>query len=79
MNSLRIVEIDYAVSPGGEIEYEVYSSHEEDIYEPPVYVTTSFQAACEYCYDSGQNFEVLTLKAWDAAEAGSLFTTAEAF
>ena len=63
METLRIYEIDYSVSPGGVNSFEVYNDLDND-YDTggmPLYTTDSFIDACQFCYDNGCNFTVYTL------------------
>lgn len=69
---LSIVEIGYDVSPGGEREFEVYSMHEEDLMQPPIYSSTDLHQAVDYCYELGVNFEIKTLAAWQQDESDML-------
>jgi hypothetical protein len=62
-NSLRILEIGYSVSPGGTDWYEVYDV--EDDFTPPIFESEHLDEAVKFCYDSGYNFEVHTLAAWE--------------
>jgi hypothetical protein len=69
---LRIYEIDYSVSPGGNTEYEVYSMHEEDLFDPPIFAAESLHAAVDFCYDLGVNFEVRTLAQYERENENEL-------
>lgn len=72
MHNVRIVEIDYSVSPGGVNEFEVYSNEEEDLMLPPIYSSTDLHEAVDYCYNLGVNFEIKTLAAWYEHETSTL-------
>lgn len=66
--SLEILEVDYAVSPGGVNEFEVYSLDQRDSFDPPIFSTESLVEAVQYCYDLGRDFIVRTLAEWEARE-----------
>jgi hypothetical protein len=68
MIDLRIVEVAYDVSPGGERSFEVYSAHEDDIYEPPMFSTEDLHKAVDYCYELDLDFEIKTFAAWSKDE-----------
>ena len=58
-NHLRILEIDYSVSPGGVNMFEVYPT--DIIIDPPYFESTDLMEAVNYCYNMGLDFEVKTL------------------
>ena len=62
LETLRIYEIDYSVSPGGINSFEVYPDLDND-YESgyPLYETESLADACLFAYNLGCNFKVYTL------------------
>jgi predicted amidohydrolase len=68
--TLKILEIDYSVSPGGINSFEVYDGH-EDVHpmSPPIFETEDLTEAVKFCYDLGQDFSVLTLASYYAQEA----------
>lgn len=66
--SLEILEVDYAVSPGGVNEFEVYSLDQRDSFDPPIFSSESLVEAVQYCYDLGRDFIVRTLAEWEARE-----------
>jgi len=63
METLRIYEIDYSVSPGGINQFEVYPDNgsSDDTVGYPLYETTSLADACLFAYNQGCNFTVYTL------------------
>jgi len=62
METLRIYEIDYSVSPGGINSYEIYNDLDNDYESPyPLYETESLTDACKWAYNQGCNFTVFTL------------------
>jgi len=62
METLRIYEIDYSVSPGGINSYEIYNDLDNDYESPyPLYETESLTDACKWSYNQGCNFTVYTL------------------
>jgi hypothetical protein len=62
METLRIYEIDYSVSPGGINSFEVYNDLDNDYDSPyPLYETPSLIEACNWAYNQGCNFTVFTL------------------
>jgi hypothetical protein len=62
---LEILEVEYSVSPGGVDEFEVYSLHEEDVMNPPLFTTTDLLEAVQFCYSLGKDFVVRTLAEWE--------------
>ena len=62
---LEILEVEYSVSPGGVDEFEVYSLHEEDIMNPPLFTSTDLLEAVQFCYSLGKDFVVRTLAEWE--------------
>jgi hypothetical protein len=67
--TLEIIEVDYGVSPGGVITFEVYDTNEVIPMSPPIFETESLTEAVEYCYNLGQDFTVRTLAHYYAKEA----------
>ena len=65
---LEILEVNYAVSPGGVDEFEVYSLDEHDLFDPPIFVSESLSEAVAYCYALGKDFVVKTLAQWEERE-----------
>ena len=63
---LEILEVEYSVSPGGVDEFEVYSLHEEDVMNPPLFTSTDLLEAVQFCYSLGKDFVVRTLPEWDS-------------
>ena len=61
LETLRIYEMDYSVSPGGINQFEVYP----DLDSPPLYETTSLADACLFAYNLGCNFKVYTLAQYE--------------
>jgi len=62
METLRIYEIDYSVSPGGVNSFEVYNDLDNDYESPyPLYESESLLDACKWAYDQECNFTVYTL------------------
>lgn len=62
---LEILEVEYSVSPGGVDEFEVYSLHEEDVMNPPLFSSTDLMEAVKFCYSLGKDFTVRTLAEWE--------------
>jgi hypothetical protein len=62
---LEILEVEYSVSPGGVDEFEVYSLHEEDVMNPPLFTSTDLLEAVQFCYSLGKDFVVRTLAEWE--------------
>lgn len=62
---LEILEVDYAVSPGGVVTYEVYETQEEIPMTPPIYESENLTDAVNYCYNLGLDFSVRTLAQWN--------------
>ena len=48
---LEILEVDYAVSPGGVVTYEVYDVHEEYPMTPPIFESEDLTEAVKFCYN----------------------------
>ncbi len=69
---LRIYEIDYSVSPGGVNEYEVYSMDEEDLFDPPIFVSEHLVEALDFCQDLGVEYEVRTLAQYEKENENEL-------
>ena len=65
---LEILEVNYAVSPGGIDEFEVYSVDERDHFDPPIFSTTKLEEAVRFCYELGRDFTVRTLAQWEERE-----------
>ena len=65
---LEILEVNYAVSPGGVDEFEVYSTDARDTLSPPIYVSTNLLEAVQFCYDLGKDFTVRTFAEWEERE-----------
>lgn len=61
MNHLRVLEMDYSVSPGGTNEFEVYSLDPADMHNPPLFSSEDLLEAISFCYGAGVDFEVKTL------------------
>ena len=62
METLRIYEIDYSVSPGGINSFEVYNDLDNDYdFSSPLYETPNLIDACNWAYNQGCNFTVFTL------------------
>ena len=62
METLRIDEIDYSVSPGGINSFVVYNDLDNDYESPyPLYETPNLIDACNWAYKQGCNFTVFTL------------------
>jgi hypothetical protein len=62
METLRIYEIEYSVSPGGINSFEIYNDLDNDYETPyPLYETESLVDACNWAYNQGCNFTVFTL------------------
>ena len=63
LETLRIYEIDYSVSPGGINQFEVYPdlNSPNDTTGYPLYETTDLADACLFAYKLGCNFKVYTL------------------
>jgi hypothetical protein len=62
METLRIYEIDYSVSPGGINMFEIYNDLDNDYDSPyPLYESKSLEDACNWAYKQGCNFTVYTL------------------
>jgi hypothetical protein len=62
METLRIYEIDYSVSPGGINSFEVYDDLNNDyVSSYPLYETPNLIDACNWAYNQGCNFTVYTL------------------
>jgi hypothetical protein len=58
METFRIYEIDYSVSPGGVNSFEVYPDLDND-YDTggyPLYETEHLEHAIKFCYNNGVNF-----------------------
>lgn len=66
---LEILEVDYAVSPGGVVTYEVYDTFEEIPMSPPLYESEDLTKAVKFCYNLGQDFSVRTLAQWYREES----------
>jgi hypothetical protein len=58
---LEIIEINYAVSPGGVDAFEVYDTSDVQGLNPPLYETEDLTQAVKFCYNLGQDFTVRTL------------------
>ena len=74
METLRIYEIDYSVSPGGINSFEIYPDAGND--EPigyPLYETESLSDACMWAYNQGCNFVVYTLAQYHIQFDNDLF------
>jgi hypothetical protein len=69
---LRIYEIDYSISPGGVNEYEVYSMDEEDLFDPPIFVSEHLVEALDFCQDLGVEYEVRTLAQYEKENENEL-------
>jgi hypothetical protein len=67
LETLRIYEIDYSVSPGGINMFEVYPDIDSpnDTTGYPLYETESLTEAVTWCYNQGCNFIVYTLAQHD--------------
>ena len=65
---LEILEVNYSVSPGGIDEFEVYSMHEEDLLNPPIFTSVSLEEAVRFCYELGKDFVVRTFAEWESRE-----------
>ena len=61
METLRIYEIDYSVSPGGINSFEVYNDLDNHVCPYPLYETPNLIDACNWAYNQGCNFTVYTL------------------
>ena len=61
METLRIYEIDYSVSPGGINSFEVYNDLDMIESPYPLYETPNLIDACNWAYNQGCNFTVFTL------------------
>ena len=66
--SLEILEVNYSVSPGGVDEFEVYSTDERDLLDPPIFSTTKLEEAVRFCYELGRDFTVKTFAQWEERE-----------
>ena len=75
LETLRIYEIDYSVSPGGINSFEVYPdlNMHEDGY--PLYETESIADACLFAYNQGCNFKVYTLSQYHKQFEEDLYDT----
>ena len=75
LETLRIYEIDYSVSPGGINQFEVYPdlNMHEDGY--PLYETNSLADACLFAYNLGCNFKVYTLSQYHKQFEEDLYDT----
>lgn len=70
MESFRIYEIDYSVSPGGINSFEVYPDLDND-YDTggyPLYETEHLANAVKFCYNNGVNFSFYGLAQYNKAE-----------
>lgn len=70
METFRIYEIDYSVSPGGVNSFEIYADLDND-YETggmPLYETDSLHDAIQFCYDNGVNFSFYGLAQYELDE-----------
>jgi hypothetical protein len=69
---LEILEVNYAVSPGGEDEFEVYSLDSRDNFSPPIFTSTNLLEAVQYCYQLGKDFTVRTFAQWEERELANV-------
>ena len=70
--SLEILEVNYAVSPGGEDEFEVYNTNARDNFSPPLFTSTNLLEAVQYCYQLGKDFTVRTFAQWEERELANV-------
>lgn len=59
----EILEVNYAVSPGGVDTFEVYDTNLFD--SPPVYESEDLTDAVKYCYNKGFDFTVRTFAQYE--------------
>lgn len=71
LETLRIYEMDYSVSPGGINQFEVYPDLDSpnDNTGYPLYETTNLADACLFAYNLGCNFKVYTLAQYELSYA----------
>ncbi len=63
MQTLRVYEMNYGVSPMGVDAYEVYTDAE--IGNEIIASLETLMEAVEFCYEYGTNFTIFTLEAWE--------------